>query len=172
MPSVLSIDIGLSNYSLCALELPTIQVVVLDLWNLGDSKVVPASQLIDRLLAKIQAYELWESWTPTVVLIEQQIRGAHINLALAFSTYTAMKVRFPHATVRFVAPMAKFKGYESYLTLTDANPKGIPKDYAGRKRHSVHLAKNILQQTFQDQWLESRAKLDDLADAFLQAFCC
>ena len=54
-----------------------------------------------------------------MVLIEQQIRGAHINLALAFSTYTAMKVRFPHATVRFVAPIAKFKGYESYLTFTE-----------------------------------------------------
>lgn len=171
MTKVLSIDIGLSNYSLCALELPSIQVTTLELWNLGDSKVVPASQLIDRLLGKIQAWELWKTWTPDTVLIEQQIRGAHINLALAFSTYTAMKMKFPGALVKFVTPMAKFKGYQSYLTLAEAKAD-IPKDYTGRKRHSVYLAKKILQQTFQDHWLESRAKLDDLADSFLQAFCC
>ena len=177
--SILSIDIGATNFAVCAVDMPTVVVRNLECWNLGNIKAIPTTAILDRLLRCFQECNFLKTWVPDVVLIEQQIRGAHVNLALAFSTYTYMKTRFPSAIVKFVTPMAKFTGYTAHIDLKDAEILGKIKDkassstYAKRKKHAVDIANAILLQTNQPD-LQSHCpglKQDDLADAFLQAFC-
>jgi len=179
MARVLSIDIGKGNYALCAVSLPEVHVQRLECWRLGETKATPASQLIDRLLDHFKDWDLWSTgWSPDVVLIEQQVRGAHINLALAFATYAHMKTRFPRATVRFVKPASKFKAFSKIVSLTDqvlcARVQNMASlTYAKRKRLAVDIAEAILREKKQpDLTLHCPGtKKDDLADAFLQSFC-
>lgn len=181
MTNVLSIDVGKANYALCAADIDTSHVLVkrLECWRLGDTKAMPASQLIDTLVQNFQEWDLLQEFTPNVVLIEQQIRGAHINLALAFATYTYMKTRFPTAIVKFVRPANKFKAFATFVTLSQEDQvilnmsSKATSDYVKRKRLAVKLTEIILQKTQQPdlQTLCPGAKKDDLADAFLQAFC-
>lgn len=179
---VLSIDIGRGNYAVCALNLSpeTVAVQRLELWRLGETKASPASQLIDRLLDKFRSWNQTQTWAPTAVLIEQQVRGAHINLALAFATYTYFKTAFPTAVVKFVHPTVKFKGYANYVTLSEIDSLEIAKhtnlSYTKRKRFAVDLAEMVLKHTGHEPLatlctLCPGAKKDDLADAFLQSFC-
>ena len=182
MKHVLSIDVGKGNYAICATTFDDshkfVRVQRLESWCIGDTKATPASGLIDRLLAKFQQWEYVE--TPDVVLIEQQMRGAHINLALAFASYTYFKTRFPNATVKFVPPGNKFKFYEKYVTFEDPllvaelSSVKTPLDYTQRKRYAVKLAEAILKETHQPNlgtFTDNKKKMDDIADAFLQSFC-
>ncbi len=160
--------------------LPDIQIRRLESWRLGDTKAMPASALIDRLLKNMEEWDLWSTgWAPDVVLIEQQMRGAHINIALAFATYTCMKLRFPHAIVKFVRPGSKFTAFVKFIALSDESvqkklhDKSALLSYAKRKHLAVEVAESILRQQEQPN-LQSHcpgAKKDDLADAFLQSFC-
>lgn len=178
--SVLSIDIGVQNFALCAVDMPAVVVRKLEGWNLGNTKALPTSAIVDRLLRRFEDWDFFQGeWVPEVVLIEQQVRGAHVNLALAFSTYTYMKGRFPSATVKFVNPMTKFTGYSAHIVLEDADivrktqDKASLSTYSKRKKHAVDVAHAILVQTQQPS-LQSHCpgkKQDDVADAFLQAFC-
>lgn len=181
---VLSIDIGRGNYAICATEFtPTsfVQILRLETWCIGNTKATPASGLIDRLLVKFQEWDFLESNNPAphVVLIEQQMRGAHINLALAFASYTYFKTRLPQTTtVKFVPPSNKFKSYTKYVKLQDPLlvDEIVPVDYTKRKRFAVKLAQAILKETHQPLLQTfclnpDQKKLDDLADAFLQSFC-
>lgn len=177
--SILSVDIGATNFAVCAVEIPTVVVQKLECWNLGNIKALPTTGIVDRLLRCFQDWDFLKTWAPDVVLIEQQIRGAYVNIALAFSTYTYMKSRFPDAIVKFVTPMAKFTGYIAHIVLEDADILKKTKDktsvstYAKRKKHAVDIAHAILLQRNQPS-LQSHCpgkKQDDLADAFLQAFC-
>lgn len=177
--SILSIDIGAANFAVCAIDMPAVVVRNLECWNLGNIKAIPTTAILDRLLRCFQEWNFLKTWVPDVVLIEQQIRGAHVNLALAFSTYTYMKTRFPSAVVKFVTPMAKFTGYTAHIELKDAvilekiKDKASSSTYAKRKKHAVDIANAILLETKQPD-LQSHCpglKQDDLADAFLQAFC-
>lgn len=174
---VLSIDIGRGNYALCVMTLPTMHVERIESWRLGENKATPASQLIDRLLDHVAKWDLWKTgWIPDVVLIEQQVRAAHINLALAFATYAHMKTRFPEARVKFVPPMSKFKAYAKFVTLPASmqlQQGGMPLSYAKRKSLAVDIAESILRETQQPalQVHCPGAKKDDLADALLQSFC-
>lgn len=170
--NVLSIDVGSGNFAVCAMVLPEIRLVRLENWRLGDSKANPASQLIDRLLEKFMSWQGWEegTWTPDVVLIEQQMRGAHANLALAFAAYTYLKTRFPRACVKFVKPASKFKAFSKFVPIAEV---AVPVEYAKRKRLAVKIADTILNDVLGTSLgtLCPDAKRDDLADAFLQSFC-
>ena len=178
--SVLSIDIGVKNFALCAIDLPAVVVRTLESWDLGDTKALPTSAIVDRLLCCFHEWEFLHTWSPGLVLIEQQIRGAYVNLALAYSAYTYMKTRFPDATVKFVAPMAKFKAYETHIELNDAEIDKKKKDktsfstYTKRKRLAVDIAEAVLSHMGQPclSTICPDVKKDDLADAFLQSFCC
>jgi hypothetical protein len=136
---------------------------------------VPASQLVDRLLERLRNWDVWEHWTPDVVLIEQQMRGAHINLALAFATYAHFRTRFPATatTVRFVPPSLKFSAHAKFVANVDVGP--VPTDYRKRKRFAVKLAQDILAAKglppLETLCPSAGAKKDDVADAFLQCFC-
>jgi len=179
--SVLSIDIGVSNFAICALELPTVVVRSMECWNLGNTKAVPTSAIVDRLLeifnTTCKCFQM--GWVPDIVLIEQQVRGAHVNLALGFSTYAYMKTRFPDATVKFVPPSAKFTGYANFIDITDdtiiqkLQDKASFSTYTKRKRLAIEISEVLLRQMHQPslQTLCPGIKQDDLADAFLQAFC-
>lgn len=177
---VLSIDVGKGNYALCVSEFQDgrfVQITCLESWCIGDTKATPASGLIDRLLVKFQQWKYVE--TPDVVLIEQQMRGAHINLALAFASYAYFKTRLPNANVKFVPPGNKFKCYEKFIKLQDPLllvelSAKTPLDYTQRKRYAVKLAEAILKETHQPKlatFTDNKKKMDDLADAFLQSFC-
>lgn len=179
---VLSIDVGRGNYAICATQFEEsrfVKITCLESWCIGDTKALPASGLVDRLLKKCQEWHFFRSHTPNIVLIEQQMRGAHINLALAFASYTYFKTRFPNAKVKFVPPGNKFKGYEKYVTLQDPLilaelSAKTPLDYTQRKRYAVKLAQAILKETQQpnlETFTANKKKMDDLADAFLQSFC-
>lgn len=171
---VLSIDVGATHYAVCAVTFQgggTLQPCIdyLDSWYLGDVKAVPASRLVDRLVERMTGWEfLQTTWQggPSTILIEQQMRGAHVNVALAFSTYSLFRVLFPSAETRFVPPLAKF------TVASQTYEEAVPKGYQARKRFAIKTANRILQ----DLGLSSLAdrcpgqKQDDLADAFLQAF--
>jgi hypothetical protein len=182
MTHVLSIDVGKGNYALCVSKFQNAQFVnitCLESWCIGDTKATPASGLIDRLLTKCKEWHVLQNHTPNVVLIEQQMRGAHINLALAFASYAYFNTRFPHAKVKFVPPANKFKFYEKYVTIQDPSflaelSAKTPLDYTQRKRYAVKLAQAILKETQQpnlETFTDNKKKMDDLADAFLQSFC-
>lgn len=155
----------------------------MQLWKLGETKATPASQLVDRLIDKFTKWDFWEEsheWTPTVVVIEQQVRGAHVNLALAFATYAYFKTRFQAAVVKFVHPSLKFKGFANYVTLQGQSlelaKSTTTLTYTKRKRLAVELAEVLLEQTGHPPLatlctLLPGAKKDDIADAFLQSFC-
>lgn len=164
---VLSIDVGCGNFAVCMLELPSLKLHFLQNWRLGDAKALPASQMIDRMLAKLGTITL----LPDVVLIEQQMRGAHVNLALAFGAYAYFRSKYPEASVKFVKPSLKFKGFAEFVPWTDAVV--VPVEYAKRKRLAVTLADALLKEYFNTclQALCPDTKRDDVADAFLQAFC-
>lgn len=166
---VLSIDVGCGNFAVCLLELPAIRLRTLENWRLGDSKALPASQMVDRMLSKLDSLEE----TPDVVLIEQQMRGAHVNLALAFGAYTFSRIRFPKAEVRFVKPLCKFKGFANFVSIGEGDGVTVPVEYAKRKRLAVKLADSILKEHMNTslETLCPDSKRDDVADAFLQAFC-
>lgn len=182
MKHVLSIDVGKGNYAICATqfnESQFVKITCLESWCIGDTKAAPASGLVDRLLVKFEQWDYFLTSTPDVVLIEQQMRGAHINLALAFASYTYFKTRFPKAKVKFVPPGNKFKFYEKYVTLKDPLllaelSAKTPLDYTQRKRYAIKLAQAILKETHQPElqsFCPEKTKMDDLADAFLQSFC-
>lgn len=169
--NVISIDVGSGNFAICAMVLPEIRLLKLESWRLGDSKAAPASQLIDRLLEKFNRWDAWDDgWTPDVILIEQQMRGAHANLALAFAAYTYLKTRFPRASAKFVKPASKFKAFSKFVPLSEV---AVPVEYAKRKRLAVKLTETILKDVLDLSLgdLCPGAKRDDLADAFLQSFC-
>jgi hypothetical protein len=165
--NVLSIDVGSGNFAVCLLELPAIRLHKLENWRLGDAKALPASQLVDRMLAKLSAIQE----VPDVVLIEQQMRGAHVNLALAFGAYACLRTRFPQACVKFVKPANKFKDFAKFVPWNE--DVVVPVEYAKRKRLAVKLADTLLQDYCGTTLgtLCPDAKKDDVADAFLQAFC-
>jgi hypothetical protein len=185
---VLSIDVGSGNYALCALTLAgassEFALDRLECWRLGDPKATPASGLLDRLLQRFQTWDLWTEgdWRPDRVLIEQQMRAAHANVALAFGTYAMLRTLCPNAEVRFVRPSRKFNGFREMLpalalpppppptTTTAASPRTT---HQGRKRLAVSLAEAILAQSGHPSLATTcpGQKKDDLADAFLQAFC-
>lgn len=164
---VLSIDVGSGNFAVCLLELPAIRLHYLENWRLGDAKALPASQIVDRMLAKLSQIQD----IPDVVLIEQQMRGAHVNLALAFGAYACLRTRFPQASVRFVKPANKFKGFAKFVPWNE--DVLVPVEYAKRKRLAVKLADTLLQEHCGTTLgtLCPDGKRDDVADAFLQAFC-
>lgn len=204
---VVSIDVGASNYGVCACTMAgtagtdagpvSFDIVRLESWCLGDRKAVPASFLVDRVLEQWQQWTLWQEqqsphgvWRPDRVVIEQQMRGAHVNLALAFATYAYFKLHHPAATVKFVPPAAKFKAYrKAFPGIAQAFPDAsTPSAYHSRKRRAVAIADAILRGTNQPSLLSfgsqpqtqdqdpdhvssSSIKKDDLADALLQAFC-
>ena len=170
---VLSIDVGANHYALCALSIsnsstPTIQA--LESWNLGNVQAVPASRLVDRMMERFAKWSVLETFRPTHVLIEQQMRGAHVNIALGFATYSFLKVLFPQADTRFVRPLAKFATSQTKPLLTN-NP--IPKGYQQRKRFTVRIAERVLMECGLPSLCEMcpEVKKDDIADAFLQALC-
>ena len=207
MLKVVSIDVGASNYGVCACTMAetdggaddagpvSLTIVRLESWFLGDRKAVPASFLVDRVLEQWQQWTLWQqqqeprggAWQPDRVVIEQQMRGAHVNLALAFATYAYFKLQHPAATVKFVPPAAKFKAYrKAFPGIAQAFPDAAaPSAYHSRKRRAVAIADAILRETNQPSLLSfggqnqnhdqdqvsSSIKKDDLADALLQAFC-
>lgn len=171
--AVLSIDIGCEHYALCLARLPQLRVDCLVRWRLGDPRASPASQLIDRLLDHFQQWEALSHLAPDVVLIEQQMRGAHVNLALAFATYAHLKTRLPKARVRFVKPSDKFAAYRAFVD--GVATREVPTAYAKRKRFAVQLAQDVLRAKglppLEALCPEAGAKKDDVADAFLQCFC-
>ena len=179
--NVLSVDIGRGNYAVCALTLSSgphsVEVKRVELWRLGETKAMPASRLIDRLLDLFHNWDFWTmnaDWVPSTVLIEQQVRGAHINLALAFATYTYFSVKFPTTTtVKFVSPSLKFKGFRNFVLPPQHERKCTNLTYAQRKKLAVELAEHVLEQTGNLPLctLCPGAKKDDIADAFLQSFC-
>lgn len=164
---VLSIDVGCGNFAVCSLELPALKLGRLENWRLGDSKALPASQMVDRMLDRLK--ELAE--TPDVVLIEQQMRGAHVNLALAFGAYAYFRTHCPLASVKFVKPSLKFKAFTKFVPWNEEVV--VPVEYAKRKRLAVKLCDTLLENYLETnlQTLCGEGKKDDLADAFLQAFC-
>ncbi len=164
---VLSIDVGSGNFAVCFLELPAIHLRYLENWRLGDAKALPASQLVDRMLEKLCALHD----IPDVVLIEQQMRGAHVNLALAFGAYACLRTRFPAATVKFIKPLLKFQGFAKFVPWNEEVI--VPPEYAKRKRLAVKLADTLLQEHCGTTLgtVCPDGKRDDAADAFLQAFC-
>jgi hypothetical protein len=174
---VLSVDVGTVNYAMCACTLPDVQVLHMESWRLGDMKAAPASFLVDRMLERWDTWCLANSgWEPECVVIEQQMRGAHANLALAFSTYTYMRVRFPRSRIKFVGPAAKFKGYRKVLGSVAATfPDVPPAGYSARKRMAVAIADAILVSFNQPRLAtfcrDTDKKQDDIGDAFLQSFC-
>lgn len=165
--TVLSIDVGCGNFAVCLLELPAMRLGFLENWRLGDAKALPASQIVDRMLSKLASIQQ----TPDVVLIEQQMRGAHVNLAMAFAAYAHFRTRFPGKVVKFVKPVSKFKGFAKFASIGE--PVTVPIQYAKRKRLAVALADSILQSHMGTslQAVCPDSKQDDVADAFLQAFC-
>ena len=190
MPTrVLSIDVGSGNYALCAItfaEVGAFSVDRLECWRLGDPKATPASGLLDRLMERFRAWDLWTEggWRPDKILIEQQVRGAHANMALAFGTYAMLRTLCPHAEARFVRPASKFNGFRERLPeqlllalppllLNPPPSNNAVSTHQGRKRLATSLAEAILAQTGHPPLATfcPGQKKDDLADAFLQAFC-
>ena len=180
--NVLSFDIGVSNFAVCALRVYNkedkkgFDVIRLQVWNLGNQRAVPAYQFVDRLIEHIHAWELLESgWMPDKILIEQQVKGAHMNVALAFSAYALCKIEFPHACTRFVHPLEKLKGFKRYIDLPGelGQIEKLPNDYKGRKRLAIVLAEEILKSAGHDALYKQCPgfKQDDIADALLQSFC-
>lgn len=177
---VLSIDVGVRNYAVCAVNIDetTFEVLRLQTWDLGDAKAVPASQLIDRLLQRFEQWEFLRSWAPEMVVVEQQLRGAHLNMALGFATYTWARTR--GYTTRFVRPLTKFRAWKRFPIDNDTRSLGTristpPKAYRERKRLSIDLCQALLEHTGQpllSVWCSASTKQDDLADALLQALAC
>ena len=170
---VLSVDVGCGHYAVCCATLPDVDVACLDCWRLGDTKSMPASRIVDRLLERFRDWSFLERWSPDVVLIEQQMRGAHINLALAFATYTYFRTRWPDRVVRFVKPSLKLQAFANFVQGVEV--QAVPSDYARRKRYAVKLAQDILKAkglpSLEMLCPSAASKKDDLADAFLQCFC-
>jgi hypothetical protein len=178
MHRVLSVDVGTANYAICACTFsPMPTLVLVDIWRLGDTKAVSASSLVDRLIERWQSCSLFsQGWVPDTVVIEQQMRGAHINLALAFSTYAFFKTRYPDTNTKFVNPLAKFKAYrKTQLEVAPRFTETPPRSYLARKREAVAIADAILAKHNERSlasFCEGKPwKLDDIADAFLQTFC-
>lgn len=176
---VLSVDIGSCHYGICAVELADEQIpVLLDLRvvSLGDRGSVSTGGLVERLVRFYQTdYQLLQTgWAPDVVLIEQQMRAAPNNLALAFATMTFFLTRYgsPPCRVRWVRPTQKFTAYRKYWPSVEAPPDR--QTYQQRKKASVLLANTILDlMGMPSLHLHPGCedKQDDAADALLQAFC-
>lgn len=198
---VLSIDIGTVNYVACAIEFSNSRdevknvaqcslvnilgsnysyVKLVDIFSVNMGQGKKTTTAIDTLILLWPDLLLLQCWTPDVVLIESQYKGAPTNLALAYSTYTLCRRSFPHANIRFVAPMNKFFGYKSFFPDLQHDSLNL-RTYSQRKQTAVCLTSRILEQYFgtsindiyRSEGLPNRTttKIDDACDAFLQTFC-
>lgn len=197
---VLSIDIGTVNYVACAVELSDTQfdspntapciavsvsgisynnVKIVDIFSVNMGHGNKTTTAMDTLIQIWPDLVLFQCWTPDVVLIESQYKGAPTNLSLAYSTYTLCRCSFPSCTIRFVAPMNKFFGYTHFFPAIEQSIN--LRTYSQRKQSAIYLTSQILEKHFgtnisniyRSEGLPNRAttKLDDACDAFLQTFC-
>ncbi len=186
--NIVSIDIGEKHYAICALDLTrepstSIRLVYLNTLTLGLPQACPVSGRIDRLVQIWNTMEFLKTWQPDTILIEQQMQRAYANSALSFATYTWFHMRYPTAMVRFVKPSFKLTSWKQYVpevalqaSLLDLETQSkSPSGYYARKKLAILLA-DLLLEHFGIPNLAHYAtacggKKDDLADAFLQAFC-
>lgn len=183
MTKVLSFDIGRLNLGVCAIELGSDstkapRLVDLRCVRLADAGSAPATAVVDRFLQFIdEEYEVLGSWSPDVVLLEQQMASAPINTALAFSAYALFRSR--GIECRMVRARDKFGAFarHPFFLASPGSPSPVPppETYHARKRASIALADALLGimghrgvRTFPG--CGEGGKADDGADAFLQTF--
>lgn len=195
---VLSVDIGTINYTCCAVNFSkgsdlavkfdqsfSIKgqtygsVEIVDVFNVDLGKGVKGTKALDILVECWDQFAVFQAWQPDVVLIEQQHSRASLNFMLSIATFTLSKKSFMNCQVKFVRPLCKFAGYKRFFSLkTECPPLRF---YKQRKQAAVQLTNLILSSYFGVDSIEkisrsegetkSIKKLDDFADAFLQAFC-
>jgi len=174
---VLSVDIGRTHYALCCLDMTRadskVTLVDLRLVKLGDSSAVPLTTLVDRMICILEEYPPFAEKSPDCVLIEQQMRAAPKNLALAFATYTYFRAR--GVLVKMVRPSQKFEGWRTWCPALEMPRADHSKQsYYQRKKASVSLAQAVLDHLgmpLLETHVADGHKLDDVADSFLQALC-
>lgn len=187
--NILSFDIGVGNFGVCAMTVQDHKPLQtwLENWCLAEARAVSSSVMIDRMLQRLHAWELLSTkeWQPHRIVIEQQLRGAHINLAMAYALYTWSRLTYPSVRVEFVRPSRKLTYWKTFLpdwqTLFPSDMDMNPTTYYGRKKLSVQIARTLLRDVYPNTlsegathpfWKEDGVcKKDDMADAFLQAFC-
>ena len=196
--NVLSIDIGIKSFSCVAGTFSTrdnlvckcapvvvdnrtkpivrsIEITDVFNVNLGEKQGIKS---LDALIAVWDNFSIFQFWTPDVILIENQVRKATLNMALSFATYTLAKQKFPSCQAKFVPAKNKFRGYVHFFP-NASKPQSL-KTYKDRKKEAVRLSNEILQEYFGvssiQQLSRSEAsddklrKLDDISDSFLQLF--
>ena len=144
--------------------------------NLGERQGI---KTLDALIATWSNFAVFQFFQPDIILIENQVRCATLNMALSFATYTLAKQQFPLSQVRFVPAKHKFKGYLKFFP-DIGRPQSL-QTYKDRKKEAVRISNEILNQYFHvasiDQLGRSEAsdervrKMDDISDSFLQVFC-
>lgn len=176
---VLSFDIGRLHLGVCAIEfgegtaMP--RLVDLRCVRLADAGAAPATAIVDRLLVFLdEGYDVLERWTPDVVLLEQQMSSAPMNVAIAFAAYAVFRSRgIECRMVRARDKFGAFARHPAFRTPGSPSPAPPPETYHARKRASVALADQLLALMGHGPVREFSGcgqKPDDGADAFLQSF--
>lgn len=170
MTQILSIDVGIKNLSYCYIDVKDDKSIVINNWNnltLTEENVkkLKLEEISDLVLTNlIQHFD--DNFYADVVLIENQPmlkNGLMKTIAVIIYTYfNMMKIQFGNIQqVKFISATNKLKHCDKLSLST----------YKDRKKLSIEIAKNYLQQ-YQNQyleWFESQTKKDDCADCLNQA---
>ncbi len=166
---VFSIDIGVHNMGLCAMELGQIpNVIDIQTVALSDG-TMPVSTIVERLIGMLTEY-FSKHWWPESVVIEQQMNTAPTNRALAYAAMAFFKTRQLTIAVHFIPPRQKFDGFKLFFPHLVIE-KASSSSYIARKRHAITIANTVLKELGLSDIASfpgCTVKQDDAADAFLQ----
>ena len=176
---VLSIDLGVKNFSYCVTDFQhdDFEVVHLEKVAIGTMSQT-AFQLTAALIDFLRSCPAINESPLHHVYIEQQMSKAVKNTVLAYAAvsyfYTESKITGSDVNIRFVPPRMKFMAINTYFPGA-IDTRDICR-YKSRdlKKLSVQTARSVFTDLSVSKGLEAIAKfypkLDDIADAFLQSF--
>ncbi|CAM9704864.1 unnamed protein product [Ectocarpus sp. 6 AP-2014] len=176
---VLSIDLGIINFSFCITDFRQhdFEVVHLEKVAIGSMKQT-AFQLTTALIDFLRSCQAINEAPIHNIYIEQQMNRAIKNTVLAYATasyfYTEAKIARSDVNIQFVPPRMKFNAIEAYFPGAIESQDICRSKSKELKRLSVKIARSVFTELDISKGVEAMAKyspkLDDIADAFLQSF--
>lgn len=155
--SILTIDVGIKNLAICALDVPTKKIRIWKILNVGYG-----TNICKAIICEFDAIE--DIDRESVVLIERQMTRKMTNIQSYIEMYVRMR---GFSEVIIYSPVHKLGG-------TGKENSGKGKDrYHARKAASVSLCKEWMDANVQDEWVTDlwakTKKKDDLADTLCMA---
>ncbi|CAN0299240.1 unnamed protein product, partial [Ectocarpus sp. 6 AP-2014] len=176
---VLSIDLGIINFSFCITDFREgdFDVVHLEKVAIGTMNQT-AFQLTTALIDFLRSCQSINEAPIHNIYIEQQMSRAVKNTVLAYATasyfYTESKIAGGDVNIQFVPPRMKFNAIETYFPGAIESQDIYRSKSKELKRLSVKIARSVFTELHVSKGLDAMAKyspkLDDIADAFLQSF--